>query len=564
MSDTDKNKPLSRDEEAMFDTLLGDFMKREEEGFERPSDEAIHAYLSDSATAIQKVQVQDGLESSDVFCRELLVIAEDLDRVKSAESPRKFEPQPGKKESFFQRMSHALGNLSRGHRTEPLAVPKTMIATAFGSAEGLGTMVALREENAKLKRAVRELTILNELGREIAAARDVSTIMDRIAYFALRSVGAEQVVITQTGEWSLATVARAHSGSPRQTQPDLDQNLLGWMYINKHTVLLNDPSTDEQFKGLKWDSWIRSILCAPIMVGAELHGVLTAFNKKDDKGFSDDDERVLSAIAMQCAHVFSRPEAVQKVASRIQDPLDLGSVSQELLPKEVPTVSGYDIYARNIPAEHVGGAYYDFIPIEDNRLGICLGDVPGEGVTASLSMAGLQATLRGQTLKKVDASQTISRSNRLLCRSTKDSNPKNFATLFFGVLDPKNHSFSFSNAGHQNPMLFSGHSNPKRLETGGLVLGVVDDFQFEEETVRLRPGDTLVAFSDGIPEAFDEAENQFGEKRLAEVIELNKHKKAKAVADSIIEAVKDYAGDAPQSDDLTVVVVRREKEAQAA
>jgi sigma-B regulation protein RsbU (phosphoserine phosphatase) len=424
-----------------------------------------------------------------------------------------------------------------------------------------GSIEALRDENKRLMRALEELAMLNELAREIGASRNADAIMDRIIRRSLKSVLAEQAVITLVSEQSrepMKTLVRAMVTSAEHEQFHVSQNLLGWMHLNKKPLLSNSPQTDERFRGISWDESIRSILCVPLMVKSELIGVLTAYNKKGGAQFTEEDQRLLAIIAMQSGQVIenARLYEEEKELMRMQEEVRLASVIQlDLLPKAGPKVPGYDISGQSIPASQVGGDYFDFMRLEDDKMAFCLGDVSGKGLPASLLMANLQATLRGQTLVDVAASECVRRSNQLLFRST---DPEKFATLFYGILDYKSHRIQFSNAGHENPYLMSPANDSKRLACGGTVLGVVDNFPFDQDHVDITPGDTLVVFSDGITEAFDPGENQFGEKRLVDTIQAHRAEPAHVITERIIGAVRDFAGAAPQADDLTLVVIKRE------
>jgi len=443
------------------------------------------------------------------------------------------------------------GQLSQAFSAKPEA-GESVVDTA--------TLDALKQENVRLTRALEELSMLNELAREIGASRDSQGIMDRIIRRSLKSVHAEQAVITMVSEQSLEpmkTLVRAMVTSSEHEQFHLSQNLLGWMHLNKKALLSNSPRTDERFRGITWDESINSILCVPLMVKSELKGVLTAYNKKGGGGFTEEDQRLLAIIAMQSAQVIenARLYEEQQAYIRMQEEVKLASrIQLDLLPKAAPRIDGYDIAGRSIPAQLVGGDYFDFIPMSDERMALCLGDVSGKGLPASLLMANLQATLRGQTLHDIPVSMRMNRANELLYRST---DPEKFATLFYGVLDIKANNLTFSNAGHENPYLNTTANTSARLTTGGTVLGVVDNFPFEEEIVPVGLGDLLVIFSDGITEAFDIDENQFGEKRLEEVIERHKLEPAAAIIEHIVEAVQEFAGEAPQADDLTLVVIKR-------
>jgi sigma-B regulation protein RsbU (phosphoserine phosphatase) len=439
------------------------------------------------------------------------------------------------------------------------------LAGAFGKGEpgdrpSSGTIRALQAENLRLTRALEELSMLNELAREIGASRSSEKVMDRIIKRSLRAVHAEQAVITLVSRESrepMKTLVRAMVTSTEHEKFHLSQNLLGWMHLNKRPLLSNSPPDDDRFRGITWDPSIRSILCVPLMAKSELIGVLTAYNRKGDTGFTDEDQRVLAIIAMQSAQVIenARLYEEERELQRMQEDVRLASVIQsELLPRQAPATPGYEIAGRSIPAQQVGGDYFDFIPIDDQRIAICLGDVSGKGLPASLLMANLQATLRGQTLIDMPADECVRRSNMLLFRST---DPEKFATLFYGVLDLSSHSLTYSNAGHENPFLFNGSTNALRLEAGGTVLGVLETFAYESDVVKLEPGSTLVIFSDGITEAFDAGGAQFGEAALREVLEAHQHQRAEELIDRIVEAVRMHAAGAAQADDLTLVVVKR-------
>ena len=448
------------------------------------------------------------------------------------------------KKNILGQISHAFSS-----KTPPGEMPVTAVE-----------IEALQKENLRLTRALEELSMLNELAREIGASRDSRAIMDRIIRRSLKAVNAEQCVITMVSEQSLEpmkTLVRAMVTSAEHEQFHLNQNLLGWMHLNKKALLSNSPRTDERFRGITWDQSIDSILCVPLMVKSELKGVLVAYNKKGQGGFTDDDQRLLAIIAMQSAQVIenARLYEEQQAYIRMQEEVRLAStIQRDLLPKTAPEISGYDVAGRSIPAQMVGGDYFDFIAMGGDHLAVCLGDVSGKGLGASLLMANLQATLRGQTLHEIPVKERLKRSNELLYRST---DPEKFATLFYGVLDFQHSTFTFSNAGHENPFLFKRGGGVLRLVAGGTVLGVLDQFPYEEEVVPFDEGDVLVVFSDGITEAFDLEDNQFGEARLEEVLRACMEAPAASIIDTVVAAVKEYAGEAPQADDLTLVVVKR-------
>jgi serine phosphatase RsbU (regulator of sigma subunit) len=419
---------------------------------------------------------------------------------------------------------------------------------------------SLQEEVARLRRAVEELSVLNDLARSIGASLDSQQVMRTIIQRSLHAVQAEQGVITLVGSDPVSdttTLIRTQLSTSEHPKFHLDRALLGWMYLNTKPLLVNDPQHDERFRGVHFDASIRSILCVPLVVKSALKGVLTAYNKKDQQGFTPEDERLLAIIAAQSAQVVenARLYEEERLYIKMKEELRLASrIQSDLLPKERPQIPGYDIAATTIPAEQVGGDYYDFICCHQNRLVVCLGDVSGKGLPASLLMANLQATLRGQALLTPIPKECLARANRLLFNSTS---PEKFATLFYAVLDLERQSFCYSNAGHERPMLVKANGEALRLCTGGLPLGMVDEWVYEDECVDFHSGDLLVVFSDGIGETVDEQGEHFGDERALEVVKANAHLSAGGLMERILDAVRTYSGNSLQSDDRTLVVVKR-------
>lgn len=433
--------------------------------------------------------------------------------------------------------------------------------TRVDPAEIVSKVNLLEEENRQLKRAVEELSILNDLSRAIGASIDSQDIIRKIVDRSMRAVQAEQTVVTLVDRDSsqpMKTLVRAMTSSAEHPHYHLNENLLGWMHLYKKPLLTNDPSFDERFKGLSWDQTIKSILCVPLMVKSELMGVITSYNKKEADGFTQEDQRLLAIIAGQSAQIIenARLYEEEKAYTSMKEQVRLAyQIQIDLLPKSQPDIDGYDIAARSIPAQMVGGDYFDFIEIEDGRMAVCLGDVSGKGLPASLLMANLQATLRGQTIVGSPVHESVLRSNKLLYQST---DPEKFATLFYGVLDVRSHRLSYCNAGHEIPLIFSNRGAPTRLETGGMALGVMDEFPYQRDEISLDVGDLLIIYSDGIPDATNEFDHPFGEKRLVALTQELREKPAMEILDGIIEAVQEHEGATEQLDDLTLVVLKRD------
>ncbi|HTO94509.1 MAG TPA: PP2C family protein-serine/threonine phosphatase, partial [Bacteroidota bacterium] len=258
-----------------------------------------------------------------------------------------------------------------------------------------------------------------------------------------------------------------------------------------------------------------------------------------------------SAQIVENARLYEEEQALQRMKEEVRL---AATIQMDLLPKAPPEVPGYDIAGVSIPAQLVGGDAFDFIPIDGTHIAVTLADVSGKGLPASLLMANVQATLRGQTLGGPGASVCVQRANKLLFQSTS---PDKFVTLFYSVLDAGAHTLTYCNAGHDQPFHFSGAGSPKRLGTGGLVVSIVEEFPYQEDTVSLAPGDVVVVYSDGITEAVDPRAEQFGDTNIQSVVVANRALGASGIIDAIVGAVRQHAATAAQADDMTIVVIKR-------
>lgn len=420
-------------------------------------------------------------------------------------------------------------------------------------------MRALEEENRRLRRAVRELSVLNDLAIAIGASLDSRHIIDTIIQRSVRALRAEQGVVMlldrERGE-DMRTLVRAGPGTREGKTLHVEEAILGWMILNRRPLLVNSPRTDERFAGVRWDDSVRSVLCAPLLAKSKVTGVLAVFNRRGGEGFADGDQRLLSIVAAQSAQIIENARLYEEERSlqRIQEELRLAKEIQcRLLPEGSPSISGYEVAGRSRPVEAVGGDYYDLI--ETSRgLSFCLGDVSGKGLSAALLMANLQAIVRTHASMGLEPAVCLRNANRLLWGSTESHK---FATLFLGELAPESGEVTYSNAGHDPPILISNGDSLSELAAGGLVLGFLEETPFDEGLANLAPGDLLVVYSDGVTDALDEAGRAFGRARLVDTVRETSDRSAEEIGDVIVSAVARHAGKAEQTDDITLVVLKR-------
>ncbi len=421
----------------------------------------------------------------------------------------------------------------------------------------------LKYENIRLKVAVEELSILNDIATAISSTLDVQEVIDLIVKKCLKHLRVEQGAVMLINEEDknnpIVTIERIFDQSSEDHLPiRLNTQLTGWMMKNQKPLLSNSLANDERFTLNEKDiASIESLLAVPLYLKGKMIGLLTVFNKRGEEGFSEDDKRLLTIIAAQSAQVINSARLYKEELEylKVQEDMNMAAqIQQNLLPKKIPEIQGYEAGGVSIPAKNVGGDYYDFIPTQSGNVAFCLGDVSGKGTAAALLMANLQATLRGQTLSCTCARDCLDRANNLLYQST-DS--EKYATLFYGILDPAQHSLAFTNAGHNYPFLISSDGKVERLKTIGIPLGFLEDFEFSEHTVPFKVGDVLVLFSDGISEAMNKHEEEFEEERILQVIKSNMDESPHQMIENLISSVREHADGEEQSDDMTLLVIKR-------
>jgi sigma-B regulation protein RsbU (phosphoserine phosphatase) len=416
------------------------------------------------------------------------------------------------------------------------------------------------DEVERLRRAVEELSVLNDLALAISVSQDLDQVMKTVINRSVKAVSAEEASITMVDQEEMVpvgTLVWEKKDGGNDEHYHLNRNVLGCMFHEKRALMINDPGGDPRFRGVQITESIRNILCVPLMVGAELLGVLSAYNKIGGD-FNTDDQRILAIIATQSAQVLERSRLAEgeKAANRMREDMRLAELIQEgLLPDGPPEIPGFDVAGASLAAGHVGGDYYDFIPLKDNRWAFALGDVSGKGVPAALLMANLQATLRSQVLTDTSCHLCMSNCNRLMYLSTTHDR---FATLFYGRLDTRSNVLTYCNGGHERPYHIAHSGETHRLTSGGLAVGILEEFVYEDDIVILQPGDMVVIFSDGVTDMINDQDEAFGEHRLDKLLDTSRNLSAKELVDLILAEVKNHAGNEPAFDDVTVMVIKKD------
>jgi sigma-B regulation protein RsbU (phosphoserine phosphatase) len=419
----------------------------------------------------------------------------------------------------------------------------------------------LENEINRLNRAVKELSILNDIAIAIGSAQNIESIFELVIKKSIKHMGVEQGAVMllkdrRQGD-TFTTIFRRGETTLNKLPLHLDVQLTGWMRTNNKPLLINNLKKDDRFYGLIDKSEIESILAVPLSIKGRMIGLISLFNKKNKSSFAEEDQRLLSIIASQSAQVIenARLAEEEKKLKEMEEELNLAyRIQTNLLPKESPVLEMYDIAGMSIPAKVVGGDYYDFIRIDENRLAFCIGDISGKGMAAALLMSNLQAMVHSQVAEFDSPAAALERFNHLILQSTP---PEKFVTFFIGIIDLANNELRFSNAGHHYPIQITSDGKITQLKINGIVLGILESQAFAEKTIKFNPEDLIVLYTDGVTEAANKNGEEFGIKRLTGAIVNSKNKSSEEIISGTLDSIKSFIGSAPQADDITLVIIKR-------
>ena len=344
----------------------------------------------------------------------------------------------------------------------------------------------------------------------------------------------------------------------------LGEGLIGRIWQMGQSVCLNELSEAPELAKLRGSAFgVGSLMVGALLYGKQNMGVLAIAHSPAGAPFSQGDFVVFKSIAEQSAFALYNAiiysEANEK--KRLDHDLEIArDIQRILLPSEAPAVNGFEINGINIPARQVSGDYFDYIKVDDDRLGVAIADVSGKGVPASLIMAICRSVLRSQAANNPSPADVLQKVNRQLYPDIKEDM---FISMAYLVLDhARDGSVTLSRAGHDAPLLYTRASaTVAPLKPPGMVLGIdsgnVFDRLTSEVAVPLERDDCLVLYTDGVTEAIDTDGNEFGLERMMESVRESATNGAAAVVNRLIDDLRNFVGAHPQNDDITLIAIRK-------
>jgi len=478
-----------------------------------------------------------------------------------------------------------LGNLARfylGAIALPLIMSPYAIIITFFSAEGriLGLVFIiigiwlvnrlahhLNQAEERSRQLTREFAELEALGEAlIAAPADASTLKDVLALYLPRMFPVERVEILlfdpdEKTVWSPFQVLRPEGAEPvkQETWDRLKRSK------ESHIVLPGIKLSGERYTF--GDGLVAKIILEESDEDVEpkyIGGIYMLRHRS--VGRTIDSLTTVQSLASQVASAIYRAEAHAEAMAyhKTQQELEFaGRVQNSFLRSTIPDPELGQITATLVPARQTSGDFYDFIPLTDNLLGIIVADVSDKGTGAALYMALTRTLIRTYAMESdTEPEVALTRANE---RIFTDTETDQFVTLIYGILDTTSGEFIYANAGH-NPgyLLRSGKDTGESMDVGvlgntGIPLGMFEGMEWKQARVTMDPGDVLLLYSDGVPEAEDAEYNEYGDDRFLYIGKTNAHRTAAEIQDEVLSDIRDFVGDAPQFDDITLVVVVRER-----
>jgi len=406
------------------------------------------------------------------------------------------------------------------------------------------------------------LSIVSQVGIALLPRTTLEDTLKMTIDLVFQAIPAERgFLFLKEGDDLTCKIARGASEGalPTASQVQLSRSITNKVISEGASVLTSDAMHDPRFQAQNSVvlSQIRSVMAVPLASGEETFGMIYVDNPFHSR-FKEEDLKVLTTIAsvasIKIEHERLLDERLEK--RRMEEELKVASeIQMRLQPVAPPKIDGWDMTGVSFPCREIGGDYYDFIKRkQDNRLIVAVGDVSGKGTGAALLMSSLHAAVRAQAQTRRTISEVMGEINEYIF---ENSPPNKFLTLFYGELNPATGDLLYSNGGHNTPLLIRTTGEVILLDKGGLPIGMMKGMSYQEASVAFNPGDVLLIYSDGITESINEADEEFGEERLTEVMQHNLQRTASGIRDRIDEALSRFVGTMAPVDDMTLMIIKR-------
>lgn len=442
-----------------------------------------------------------------------------------------------------------LGKKATSHaytRHELEFIENLVIISAVGISNSL-LVARLKKTNRELDKRVQEMHTLFDISREFNAMVDRPQILNVFKFALLGQMFIRSFFFVMDDEKKPEILTK--SGIRGEMPP----GQLSYLLEEYDDIKRIDPEMKKIIPFLELNG-IEALI--PVQIQQE-KAILGVGKRATGESYSDSDFNFLSSLGnvalLSVLKTYLLEERIEK--ERIEEELNIArTIQKKLFPSKLPVPDGFDLAAVNVPSHQVGGDYYDCILHNDEYLYMAIADVTGKGIPASLLMANLQAMIHVIAPLGIGLPESTAKINDIIYRNTPSDK---FISFFWGCLNLNNKRLTYCNAGHNPPVLLRpGSDVPVNLSTGGMLLGALPTMMpYESETIELQKGDVIVMYTDGVSEAMDSDEQEYGEERLVECINRHKTGTSRAVLNGVLEDVKLFCNN-NYNDDLTALVLK--------
>jgi serine phosphatase RsbU (regulator of sigma subunit) len=401
-----------------------------------------------------------------------------------------------------------------------------------------------------------EIKKLFEVSQKLLSSFNTNEILDFILESLKEVIPYDAAVIFLLDSENKELQQKAYFGYGKKSNDlslKIGQGACGWVAENKKISIIDDVKIAENYYPLREQT--QSQVALPLIIHDEILGVI-CLEKNENSYFTNNIIEILKIFANQAAIAFHNAkqyEISMAKKSLESDLINASNVQQVLLPKRAPNYKNLDISFINIPNKIVSGDLYDLIPMNDKHLGVIIGDIAGKGAGAAIMMALLLAGFRAYKKTHFTVCETVARLNNLLEESVSASR---YATFFYGIISLEENKITYTNAGHNPPIVIHQNGESENLHTGGIVLGYLANETYRQEEVIFNEGDLIVLYTDGITEAMNDNSEEFGEERLLTAIKNNQSKSSYEIRKSILQELKLFTGYNEPDDDATLVIIK--------
>jgi len=442
----------------------------------------------------------------------------------------------------------------------PLAGAGTVMLSAEQALATAKTTRVAAGDDAELEKIRGRYGVVEKANLELLAHEPLDVLLEKILDLVFEAVKPDRAALLCTDDDG-ELVCQAFRGEGEQ-EMSISRTIARNVMDERVSVLAADAQSDERFAGGASIAvqGIRGVMAVPLWNNKEVIGLVYADSRLASTRFCEDDLRLLTmlgnvaAIQIRNAHLFEEQLEKKRFEREAQA---AANVQQRLLPTESPQLAGYEFVGYNTPCYEAGGDYFDCVSVGPEREIIVLADVAGKGMGAALLMAGVHATFHACVGADVAPRELVSRLNEGVSRSAPNDR---FVTLFLIDLDRAGHRLTYVNAGHAPPpILVRASGEMVNLVAEGPPLGIVPGFEYPASDLELQPGDFVFVCSDGLTDTEDPEQEQFGDKRLHDLLAGLAGRPVAEVRRAIDEQLQAFSRGAAQSDDLTLIAVQRSK-----